>query len=146
MNFEPMKTPPLISILSAILLAPGFNGHAAPATYASHAPMRPLPTANDRPLAQGHAVYADPKGDDAQAGTKEKPWKTLAHALKQLQPGDVLYLRGGTYYEALAIRTSGTKEMPITIRSAPGELAIIDAGHREFFESPATAWEPFPEG
>src|SRR5262249_4095662 len=35
-------------------------------------------------------------------------------------------------------------EMPITIRSYPGELAIIDAGIREFYEDPANAWEPVP--
>ncbi|HEV7403510.1 MAG TPA: hypothetical protein VGO11_11305, partial [Chthoniobacteraceae bacterium] len=88
----------------------------------------------------------DPKGDDQQTGSKEKPWKTLDHAVKQLHPGDVLCLRGGTYYESVALRISGTAEKPITIRSFPGELAIIDAGLREFFEAPGTAWEPYPQG
>src|SRR6185312_5349067 len=35
---------------------------------------------------------------------------------------------------------------PITIRSYPGEMAVIDGGLREFAESPATSWEPFAGG
>ena len=38
------------------------------------------------------------------------------------------------------------RSSPITIRSHPGELAILDGGLREFSESPETAWEPFAEG
>src|SRR6185503_2082575 len=62
------------------------------------------------------------------------------------QPGDTLCLRGGTYYEAVVSRVAGTAEKPVTVRSFPGELAIIDAGFREFFEDPTHAWEPYPQG
>jgi hypothetical protein len=44
--------------------------------------MRSLPTPNDRPKSHGPAA---------------KPFRTLAHALKQFRPGDTLYLRAGTY-------------------------------------------------
>ena len=50
------------------------------------------------------------------------------------------------YYEKASLSRSGTEEAPITIRSYPGELAIIDGGLREFAESPATAWQPFADG
>jgi hypothetical protein len=40
----------------------------------------------------------------------------------------------------------GTAEKPITIRSYPGELAVLDGGFREFYEHPANAWEPYPQG
>src|SRR5262249_16446002 len=40
----------------------------------------------------------------------------------------------------------GTAKAPITIRSAPGELAIIDGGLRELEEAPATSWEPVKDG
>jgi hypothetical protein len=109
--------------------------------------MRPLPAAWGGPLAGGPKLYVDAaRGDDRNAGTAATPWKTLAHALRQLKPGDTLYLRGGTYYEKVALTRSGTAEAPITIAAYPGELAIIDGGLREFQESPATAWEPFPGG
>jgi hypothetical protein len=96
---------------------------------------------------RGPAYFVDPvKGVDRQEGTREKPWKTLAHAIERLKPGDTLYLRGGTYHEAVTLSRSGTPQKPITIRSYPGELAVLDAGLRDFYEAPAGAWEPFPGG
>lgn len=125
---------------------------AAQTTYRSHAPMRPLPEPSNRPPATGPSFFVDPvKGDDRNEGTQQKPWKTINHAVKQrqggpLKPGDTLYLRGGTYYEGVSITVRGTAEKPITIRSYSGELAILDGGFREFYEKPANAWEPVPEG
>lgn len=115
--------------------------------FASHPPMRPLPTAPDRPPATGDAYYVHPtEGDDTSPGTENTPWLTVTHAASRLSPGDTLYLRGGTYYENVTVRATGTEEDPITIRSYPGELAVIDAGYREFFENPRKAWEPIDEG
>lgn len=115
--------------------------------YLSHPPMRPLPTASHRPMGKGPAFFVDPaKGDDKQPGSKSKPWKTLGHSVKQLKPGDTLYLRGGTYHERVVVTVSGTPERPITIRSYRGELAILDAAIPEFFQNPATAWDPCKDG
>ena len=109
--------------------------------------MRPLPVAGKRELAAEGRKFVDAaKGDDAAAGTERAPWKTLAHALRQLKPGDTLYLRGGTYYEKVALTRSGVVRAPITICSYPGEIAVLDGGLREFAESPATSWEPFSGG
>jgi hypothetical protein len=109
--------------------------------------MRPLPAAANRPLGQGPSFFVDPAGgDDGNKGTRQKPWKTISHALEQLRPGDTLYLRGGRYYEAVEVSLSGTAQKPITIRAWPGELAILDGGYREFYEEPARAWEPVPKG
>lgn len=114
----------------------------------SHAPpMRTLPVASNRPLEKVPIYYVDPvRGADQNAGTDKAPWKTITHGVKQLKPGDTLVLRGGTYYESVTIAAVGTAEKPITLRAFPGELAILDAGLREFFENPATAWEPVPNG
>lgn len=114
--------------------------------YASHPPMRRLPTASHRLLTEGPTKFVATDGNDVDEGTKEKPWRTLTHALRQLQPGDTLCLRQGTYYESVIIGLRATAEQPITIRSYPGELAIVDAGLREFHENPAEAWEPFDGG
>jgi hypothetical protein len=115
--------------------------------YRSHPPLRPLPAASSRPLAAGAALYVDAaKGDDANDGSREKPWKTLAHAVRRLRAGDTLYLRGGTYYEHVRLTQSGEPDRPITIRSYTGELVVLDGGIREFFEKPADAWEPVPDG
>ena len=113
----------------------------------SHPPMRPLPVATKAPLAAGPKLFVDAaRGDDNGAGSEKAPWKTLAHALRKLKPGDTLYLRGGVFCEKVALTRSGTADAPITIGSFPGELAIIDGGLREFAESPATSWEPFAGG
>ena len=111
----------------------------------SHEPLRVAPPPSTRAMEKGPGFFVDAaKGDDAAAGTRQAPWKTVGRALKQLTPGDTLYLRGGTYYENVYCAIAGTQEKPVTIRSYPGEQAVIDGGWREFFETPAQAWEPVP--
>lgn len=119
----------------------------APSSFQTHPPMRPLPTATRRPLSEGPSLFVDTKnGDDVNSGSETAPWKTLAHSLRQLWPGDTLYLRGGVYYEKSYFSRSGTEESPITIRAYPGEMVIVDGGQPEFFESPQTSWEPNSDG
>jgi len=132
------------------IVAPGAVGLAAAPDSdgpKTHPPQRPLPTASQRPLGDGPARFVDPqRGDDANLGERNTPWKTLRHALRRLDPGDTLYLRGGVYYERMALRRSGNEGAPITIRSFPGELAVIDGGLREFQEAPETSWQPLADG
>lgn len=114
----------------------------------SHPPMRSLPAASQRVLGPGPNLYVDAKRgkDDSGDGSRDKPWQSITHALPKLKPGDTLVLRSGVYYDALTISASGEAGKPLTIRSHPGELAVIDAGLREFAETPATAWEPAGDG
>ncbi len=135
----------MCAFIALIICAAIAPTHAA--EFQSHTPARPLPEPSHRPPAQGPTFHADPThGDDANDGSLNKPWKTITHSLLHLKPGDTLVLRGGTFYEPILINISGAADKPITIRSNPGELAVIDAGHREFYEDPAHAWEPFPGG
>ncbi len=118
-----------------------------PASIRSHPPTRPLPTPSDRPMADGPARFVDAQnGRDDVDGSLESPWRTVQHAVDQLEPGDTLYLRGGVYYEHIILSRSGEPGRPITVRSYPGELAVIDGGLREFNENHETAWEPVPDG
>jgi hypothetical protein len=115
--------------------------------YLSHPPLRKTPTAAKRPMGDGPAKFVDAvRGDDAHPGTEVAPWQTLNHAIEQLAAGDTLYVRGGTYYENVRMSMTGQTGKPITIRSYPGEQAVIDGGFREFFESPANAWTPHAAG
>lgn len=133
----------LLMLVAAIL----FTADASAAEFASHAPMRPLPTPSTRALPQGPMFLVDAaRGDDAAEGSAAKPWRSIAASLPKLRPGDTLVLRGGTYYEHLTLKLAGDPGKPITIRSHPGELAVIDGGIREFFEEPAKAWEPLADG
>ena len=113
----------------------------------SHAPMRALPVASKRPLSASRLYFVDTvRGDDAQVGSKTKPWQTVRFASRQLKAGDTLVLRGGTYYESISLPIAGTKEEPITVRSYPGELVVIDGGFREFYDAPEKAWQPYEGG
>jgi hypothetical protein len=115
-------------------------------SFKSHPPLRPLPVPTERPAPEGGCYTVDPvHGDDRNDG-HSRSWKTVAHALEQLKPGDTLCLRGGIYREKLSVDCRGTREQVITLRSSPGELAIIDGGLSEFFDLPETAWEPVGDG
>ena len=73
------------------------------------------------------AFYVSTTGDDANPGTKSRPWKTLQHAADMAAPGVTVYVRGGAYCQQLAVKVSGSAEKGfITIRSQPGETAILD--------------------
>jgi hypothetical protein len=133
--------------LAAVLLAGWMAELLHAAEVASHPAMRVTPEMPSRPRSAGPALFVDAaRGDDANAGHEGQPWKSLRHALRNLKPGDTLYLRGGTYYERPALSRSGTAEAPITIRAFPGEKVVIDGGLREFFENPAASWKPFEGG
>lgn len=133
------------SFVVVLLLCGSVSAAEKDAPIRSHPPMRALPVASNRPLEKAPAYYIDlARGADQNVGSDKAPWKTLTHGVKQLRPGDTLVLRGGTYYESVAVAAIGTAEKPITIRSAPGELAILDAGLREFLDDPASVWEPAP--
>lgn len=130
-----------------VLVALACASPARETTFPSHPPTRPLPSASHRPMSGGPAVYVDPiRGNDANDGSRTKPWKSLNRAIPRLKPGDTLLLRGGRYYEHVLISVSGTAKKPVTIRSHPGEMAIVDGGIREFFEDPSASWEPAPGG
>ena len=50
------------------------------------APMRPLPKASPRLLAPGPARWVAPTGADTNDGSKDRPFKTIASALKAAKP------------------------------------------------------------
>src|SRR5262245_29781988 len=88
------------------------------------------------------AVFAAPDGNDDNPGTLDRPFRTVARGAAALRPGMTLYLRAGVYRGATELRElRGTANAPITIRSYPGERAVLDASEPEFAENPRQAWE-----
>src|SRR5437773_2199378 len=73
--------------------------------------------------------YVSPTGSDDNSGTLAEPFLTLAKGVSVLQPGDTLYVRGGTYVEALNNDIPGgtSWSAPVTVAAFPGEAAIIQA-------------------
>ncbi len=69
--------------------------------------------------------FVSPTGDDANEGTREAPWATLAKANEALQPGDAAVFLPGDYTGAIQPARSGTADAPITYRSAERRAARI---------------------
>ncbi len=65
-------------------------------------------------------------GSDTNPGTWTQPFRTIQKGVNKLAAGDILYIRGGTYFENIDIRVSGLPSLPITISSYPGETAVIN--------------------
>jgi hypothetical protein len=73
--------------------------------------------------------YVAPTGTPQGDGSRTVPWDlatALAHP-SALTAGATLYLRGGIYDRVNTIsRLTGTPDAPITVRSYPGEWAVLD--------------------
>lgn len=96
------------------------------------------------PCAGAGQFYVSPTGSDQTgSGTFNNPWNSVQHAvMSDLQPGDTVYLRGGVYYESdIIVMLQGTQEAPITIRSYPGEQAVIDGAEPQYSTAPNNDWE-----
>lgn len=75
-------------------------------------------------------IYAAPDGSASGDGSKARPFDvaTAMSASSRLGPGGTLWLRGGTYrVGAITSTLTGAEGAPITVRSAPGEMAVLDA-------------------
>src|SRR5262249_3365233 len=74
--------------------------------------------------------YVSTSGSDAAAGSAAAPWATLRHAVPLLRPGDALYLRGGTYAQALdngafTVPSGTSWDNPVTVAAYPGEAVPL---------------------
>jgi hypothetical protein len=77
----------------------------------------------------GSTYYVSTTGSDSNPGTIAQPFVTINHGASVLQPGDTLYIRGGTYAEFLNnVVPSGTSwASPVTIAACQGETVTIEA-------------------
>lgn len=73
----------------------------------------------------GKEYFVSTTGNDKKSGSKSEPFKTFDKALSVLKPGDTLYIMGGTYYQKLIIKNSGTEAKPITITNYNNERVVI---------------------
>ena len=108
-----MYLTPLIFILSGCSgdTSTGVESSAVAPTVAAHS---------------NHYVTVD--GSRTGDGTATSPW-ALATALAQpgiVQPGDTIWLHGGTYQGEFTSDLSGTASEPVILRQYPGERAVID--------------------
>lgn len=100
-----------LSSLIVTLLLTCSTGFAAPPTTAP---------------AEARTLFVSPQGDDANDGSRQKPWKTFQHAADQARAGDTVYLFSGVYHERVKLKHSGEPGRPITFAAYAGHVPIID--------------------
>jgi len=70
--------------------------------------------------------YVSPDGDNNSPGTINAPWRTIQHAANKARAGEVVAIRGGTYYEMVQFNTySGSPENPIIFHAYKDESVTI---------------------
>jgi hypothetical protein len=76
------------------------------------------------------SFYVATTGNDSNPGTQAAPWRTIQHAADSAQAGSTVNVRGGIYEELVSINASGNATHGfITLRSYPGETAVLEAAH-----------------
>lgn len=74
----------------------------------------------------GRSYYVAPEGSNNNAGTMEKPFRTVQRGCDALEPGDTLYIKTGVYNEKINLKTSGKEGAYITIRPYGTDKVILD--------------------
>ena len=82
-------------------------------------------------------IFVSPSGQDQAAGTQTAPLQTPQAAVAKAQPGDIIFLRGGTYPldNTIQLTNSGTREGAITLAAFANEKPVLNF----------SAWQPADE-
>ncbi|MCA1808274.1 MAG: hypothetical protein LC725_02250 [Lentisphaerae bacterium] len=85
--------------------------------------------------------FVSTEGDDGADGLSlRNAWRTISRGLRDLRPGDTLYIAPGAYPEAVEARLRGAPESPIFIRGRGVAPVVLQAGAR-FSESANVVFE-----
>lgn len=80
--------------------------------------------------------YVSTTGNDDAIGNKEDPWRTIQHAIDEVNPGDTINVREGIYEELVNIENIGDIAQGwITIQANEDEHVIIDGTNLEVTSS-----------
>ena len=90
------------------------------------APGRPAP-APTTARGYAHLRYIAPDGDDADRGTKARPWATVGRALVGAAPDTRILVREGTYAEKIEVGPKGVSGADISLEAFPGERVVLHA-------------------
>jgi hypothetical protein len=77
------------------------------------------------------AFHVTPSGQASGSGSSSSPWD-LRSALNQpsaVNPGDTIWIHGGTYSGTFSTNLNGTSSQPIIVRNWNNERATIDGGN-----------------
>ncbi|MEZ4271550.1 MAG: DUF1565 domain-containing protein [Myxococcota bacterium] len=77
--------------------------------------------------AQAATYYVAKSGNNSNSGSEAQPWLTVQHAANQVQPGDTVSVKAGSYNERVVLKNSGTAGGGyITFQNFPGDKPILD--------------------
>jgi hypothetical protein len=127
--FDPGTTVTLTAVPPTNTVFAGWSGAVTGAMHSATVVVdapKSVSAAFDRLTA--NLLYVSPSGRDTNPGTKDAPLYSLSEAVAASFPGDVIYMRGGTYaYSAtVMIDKAGTSNKPISIVAFPGERPVLD--------------------
>lgn len=71
------------------------------------------------------SYFVSTAGTDANPGTLAQPFATIQQAANVAQPGDTVFIRGGTYRETVTPAHSGTASAPIIFENYNGESVTV---------------------
>jgi hypothetical protein len=79
-------------------------------------------------FASARTIYVSSSGNDSNTGTESSPYLNIQKAVDEAAPGDMIYLRGGTYMltKRVKIEKAGRADARISMFGYPGERVIID--------------------
>lgn len=78
----------------------------------------------------GAAFYVAVDGSNSDDGTIGNPWATISKANNELNPGDTVFIREGTYSDGIDPARSGSSEQRIIYTNYAGETVIVSNVNR----------------
>ncbi|MEK7542611.1 MAG: malectin domain-containing carbohydrate-binding protein [Patescibacteria group bacterium] len=73
------------------------------------------------------SLYVSTSGNDTSGdGSEANPWRTIQKASDNARTGDTVYVKAGTYGEAVQIKASGTSDNYITFRNFGNDRVVIN--------------------
>jgi parallel beta-helix repeat protein len=83
-----------------------------------------------QPAAGGTTYWVATNGNDSNAGSKARPFRTINRAAQVAAAGDVVTIRSGTYDETVEVLNSGTQQRRIVFQ-AEQRGAVVLGGSRD---------------
>jgi parallel beta-helix repeat protein len=74
--------------------------------------------------------YVEQSGSDSNEGSESRPFSSIRHGISQLDAGDTLHIRAGTYAESIdsnvmSVPVGDSWDNPVTIAAYPGETVVL---------------------
>jgi len=92
------------------------------------APQTGLPAHANMQAAIYYVDRNHPSASDSNSGTETLPWLTIQHAADSVSPGDMVYVKNGTYDERVLIEQDGTSNAKIIFQAMPRRSVLVTHG------------------